>query len=176
MRECCSCSALHSSLVLCHFQHLVLLLYGICRDLHLMPVHSSRSPCPYATQGTPSPDEAYIAAVRGQAMMYSNAGMHQQQLQHQLQQQLQHQQGRRYPDYRLQHSSPAMQGLGSAFSDAGARVQHVVQATPERHGITPMQLAMLQQQRLQQAGSNSLYASPSIHSVTSSNRSWSEDQ
>ena len=50
------------------------------------------------------------------------------------------------------------------------------QAMPDRLGITPMQLAMLQQQRLQQGRSNHLGVAPSIHSVTSSHRSWSEEQ
>ena len=54
--------------------------------------------------------------------------------------------------------------------------QQAMQATPDRLGITPVQLAMLQQQRLQQGRANQLVVTPSIHSVTSSNRSWSEEQ
>ena len=69
-----------------------------------------------------------------------------------------------------------MQMHGRAYNGAGTQMQHAGQATPERLSITPMQLAMLQQQRLQQGGGSNLFVSPSIHSVTSSNRSWSEDQ
>lgn len=51
-----------------------------------------------------------------------------------------------------------------------------MQTTPERLGITPMQLAMLQQQRMQQNRSPQLVRVPSIHSVSSSGRSWSDNQ
>ena len=51
-----------------------------------------------------------------------------------------------------------------------------LQASPDRLGITPMQLAMLQQQRMQQNRSPQLVQVPSVHSVTSSGRSWSDDQ
>lgn len=64
-----------------------------------------------------------------------------------------------------------MQMHASPYNGAGNQMQHVGQATPDRLGITPMQLAMLQQQRLQQGGITNLFASPSIHSVTSSGKS-----
>lgn len=60
-------------------------------------------------------------------------------------------------------------------ANAYGQVQHAMQPAPDRLGITPMQLAMLQQQRLQNRANN-LVVTPSIHSVTSSNRSWSDGQ
>lgn len=63
----------------------------------------------------------------------------------------------------------------NTYGVGGNQMQHAVQAAPDRLGITPMQLAMLQQQRLQ-GRVNNLVVSPSIHSVTSSNKSWSDGQ
>ena len=68
-----------------------------------------------------------------------------------------------------------VQTQANAYGVGGNQMQHAMQAAPDRLGITPMQLAMLQQQRLQNRANN-LVVSPSIHSVTSSNRSWSDGQ
>ncbi len=76
----------------------------------------------------------------------------------------------------MRQQGAQQQMLGGQFSGNGLQRQQPVQATPARLGITPMQLAMLQQQRLQQGRANNLVVTPSIHSVTSSNRSWSEEQ
>ena len=68
-----------------------------------------------------------------------------------------------------------LQTQADAYGMGGKPVQPALHAAPDRLGITPMQLAMLQQQRLQNRANN-LVVSPSIHSVTSSNRSWSDGQ
>ncbi len=65
---------------------------------------------------------------------------------------------------------------GGPYAAGGLQREQPVQATSGRLGITPMQLAMMQQQRLQQGRANQLVVTPSIHSVTSSNPSWSEEQ
>lgn len=71
----------------------------------------------------------------------------------------------------MQHQASHLQMPINAYG----QVQHAMQPAPDRLGITPMQLAMLQQQRLQNRVNN-LVVSPSIHNVTSSNRSWSDGQ
>ena len=75
----------------------------------------------------------------------------------------------------LQPQVPQLQTHANAYGMGGNQVQHAMQTAPDRLGITLMQLAMLQQQRLQNR-TNNLVVSPSIHSVTSSNRSWSDGQ
>lgn len=148
-------------------------------------------------QATSTPDEAYIAAaVQGQ--LYLTPQLAQQQAayaagtqRHQqqparpvspympLSMQQQHQQHAgpmlNYGMGRMQPQVAHLQTQANAYGMGGNQVQPAMQAAPDRLGITPMQLAMLQQQCLQNRANN-LVVSPSIHSVTSSNRSWSGGQ
>lgn len=145
-----------------------------------------------------TPDEAYItSAMQGQ--MYVVPGLAQQQAAYAEGVLRQQQQPSRpvspyVPSgmHQQQHQQLAGQmlnlGIGgmqpqathlqmpvNAYGMGGNQVQHAMQPAPDRLGITPMQLAMLQQQRLQ-SRANNLVVTPSIHSVTSSNRSWSDGQ
>ena len=152
---------------------------------------------PQLLQEVPSPDEAYIAAMRGSQYppaslqqqqlnsgSYAAASMQQQQLRHVspylAANVLQQQAGVNGLGYGI--GGVRQQGMQQQHSQARQNVpgsmqnQQAMQPTPDRLGITPMQLAMLQQQRLQQGQANRLVVTPSIHSVTSSNRSWSEEQ
>ena len=131
-------------------------------------------------------DEAYItAAVQGQ--IYMTPQLAQQQAAYAAGT-LRHQQQPSRPvspymplGMQQQHQQHAEPMLNFGMGRMQPQVAHLqtpltaMQAAPDRLGITPMQLAMLQQQRLQNRANN-LVVSPSIHSVTSSNRSWSDGQ
>ena len=141
-----------------------------------------------------TPDQAYITAVQGQIYLapelgqqhaaYAAGTLRQQQplrpvspyMPSSMQQRHQHAgQMLSYGMGAVQHHTAHTQTHANAYGAGENQVQHAMQAAPDRLGITPMQLAMLQQQRLQGRGNN-LVVSPSIHSVTSSNRSWSDGQ
>lgn len=152
-----------------------------------------------ALQEVLTPDEAYITAMQGQVYLtpelgqqqaaYAAGTLRQQLLQParplspymasgmQQPQQYQPQAGQ-IPSYGMggmQHQVGHGQKHVNTYGVGGNQMQHAVQAAPDRLGITPTQLAMLQQQRLQ-GRVNNLVVSPSIHSVTSSNKSWSDGQ
>lgn len=149
----------------------------------------------YALQEVLTPDEAYITAMQGQVYLtpelgqqqaaYAASTLRQQQptrpvspyMTSGMQQQRQPQAGQmlNYGMGPMQHPAAHVQTHVNKYGVGGNQVQHAMQAAPDRLGITPMQLAMLQQQRLQ-GRANNLVVSPSIHSVTSSNRSWSDVQ
>jgi len=76
----------------------------------------------------------------------------------------------------MRHQGVQQQMQGGPYAAGGLQREQPTQATSGRLRITPMQLAMMQQQRLQQGRANQLVVTPSIHSVTSSNPSWSEEQ
>ncbi len=147
-----------------------------------------------ALQEALAPDEAYVTAMQGQIYLapelgqqqaaYAAGGLRQQQPARPVspymalgmqQQQFQPQPGQSHGVGAMQHQVAHAQTHGNAYGMGGNQMQHAVQAAPDRLGITSMQLAMLQQQRLQ-GRANNLVVSPSIHSVTSSNRSWDDGQ
>ena len=76
----------------------------------------------------------------------------------------------------VQDQGVQQQMQGAPYAAGRLQREQPMQATSGRLGITPMQLAMMQQQRLQQGRANQLVVTPSIHSVTSSNPSWSEER
>lgn len=149
----------------------------------------------YGLQAFSSADEAYItSAIQGQ--IYLTPQLAQQQAAYAAGSLRQQQPSRPVSPFmplgmqqHQQHAGPMLNfGMGAmqpqvghlqtqadAYGMGGKQVQHAMQPAGNRLGITPMQLAMLQQQRLQNRANN-LVVSPSIHSVTSSNRSWSDGQ
>lgn len=119
-----------------------------------------------------SPEMAYAVSMQGNP--YAMRGMQQ------VQQQQQQQYGINAPNSMQQPYGLNATNVALQQQQANAYVQQQgrqpLQATPDRLGITPMQLAMLQQQRMQQNRSPQLVRVPSIHSVASSARSWADDQ
>lgn len=174
----------------------VLPLVCSCFSTSVVDAVRYRLALPYAhTSGLQellSPDEAYMtSAMQGQ--MYVVPGLALQQAAYAEGAVRQQQPSRPVSPYmpsgiQQQHQQHAGQMLNFGIGgmqpqathlqmpvNAYGQVQHAMQPAPDRLGITPMQLAMLQQQRLQNRANN-LVVTPSIHSVTSSNRSWSDGQ